>query len=221
MTYTTRPDQALTYRLSGDRNPLHSDPSFAKMGGFDKPILHGLCTYGFTGRVLLHTLCGSDPANLANRWRRGSPKPVMPGDSLTIRCGPSATASRSSPRAPSTRRIPAPPGSSSTKASSSTPDAFPQNHSRNWVWIRWRSPGFGPQFPEGGVRLRVGDRLRPRSGVLTRHVLDLSGPQRGCPTPHAVPLGWGERIGDRSSPAFWCARSGDDTPVDICGRLHT
>ena len=81
--YTTREDQALTYRLSGDRNPLHSDPAFAKMGGFDRPILHGLCTYGFTGRALLHTLCGSDPSRFKAMDGRFS-KPVMPGDSLTI-----------------------------------------------------------------------------------------------------------------------------------------
>ena len=83
VVYTTREDQALTYRLSGDRNPLHSDPSFAEMGGFDRPILHGLCTYGFTGRALLHTLCGSDPSRFKAMDGRFS-KPVMPGDALTI-----------------------------------------------------------------------------------------------------------------------------------------
>jgi acyl dehydratase len=83
VTYETRFDQALTYRLSGDRNPLHSDPSFAKIGGFDRPILHGLCTYGFTGRALLHTLCGSDPARFKSMEGRFS-KPVMPGDELTV-----------------------------------------------------------------------------------------------------------------------------------------
>jgi acyl dehydratase len=83
VTYATRPDQALTYRLSGDRNPLHSDPAFAKLGGFDKPILHGLCTWGFTGRALLHTLCGSDPARFKSMDGRFS-KPVIPGDTLTI-----------------------------------------------------------------------------------------------------------------------------------------
>jgi acyl dehydratase len=83
VTYQTRIDQALTYRLSGDRNPLHSDPTFAKMGGFDRPILHGLCTYGFTGRALLHTLCGSDPSRFKSMEGRFS-KPVMPGDELTI-----------------------------------------------------------------------------------------------------------------------------------------
>jgi len=79
----TRPEQALIYRLSGDRNPLHSDPGFAALAGFDQPILHGLCTYGFTGRVLLHELCGSDPARLRSMEGRFS-SPVMPGEELTV-----------------------------------------------------------------------------------------------------------------------------------------
>lgn len=83
VVYQTREDQALTYRLSGDRNPLHSDPSFAAMGGFDKPILHGLCTWGFTGRALLHTLCGSDASRFKSMNSRFS-KPVIPGDTLTV-----------------------------------------------------------------------------------------------------------------------------------------
>jgi acyl dehydratase len=83
ITYETRTDQALLYRLSGDRNPLHSDPEFAKMAGFPKPILHGLCTYGFTGRALLHALCGSDPTKFRSMHGRFS-KPVMPGDALTV-----------------------------------------------------------------------------------------------------------------------------------------
>jgi acyl dehydratase len=83
VTYQTRPDQALLYRLSGDRNPLHSDPKFAAMAGFEKPILHGLCTYGFTGRALLHTLCGSDPDRFKSMAGRFS-KPVYPGDALTV-----------------------------------------------------------------------------------------------------------------------------------------
>jgi acyl dehydratase len=84
VTYPTRTDQALLYRLSGDRNPLHSDPAFAALAGFPKPILHGLCTYGVTGRALLHTLCGSDPARFKGMDARFS-KPVMPGDVLTVK----------------------------------------------------------------------------------------------------------------------------------------
>jgi acyl dehydratase len=83
VTYETRSDQALFYRLSGDHNPLHSDPKFAAMAGFPKPILHGLCTYGFTGRALLHTLCGSDPDCFVSMAGRFS-KPVFPGDALTV-----------------------------------------------------------------------------------------------------------------------------------------
>jgi len=83
VTYRTRPEQALLYRLSGDRNPLHSDPAFAARAGFDRPILHGLCTYGVTGRALLHTLAGSDPARFASMSGRFS-SPVLPGESLTV-----------------------------------------------------------------------------------------------------------------------------------------
>jgi acyl dehydratase len=83
VSYTTRPDQALLYRLSGDRNPLHSDPDFAKRAGFPRPILHGLCTYGFTGRALLHTLCGSDPARFGSMTARFS-APAYPGDTLAV-----------------------------------------------------------------------------------------------------------------------------------------
>ena len=83
ITYTTRPEQALIYRLSGDRNPLHADPTFAAMGGFDRPILHGLCTYGFSGRGLLHGLCDGDSSRFKAMYGRFS-SPVFPGENLTI-----------------------------------------------------------------------------------------------------------------------------------------
>ena len=83
VTYETASHQALLYRLSGDRNPLHSDPVLAARAGFDRPILHGLCTYGFTGRALLHALCGSDPARFVSMQGRFS-HPVLPGDLLTV-----------------------------------------------------------------------------------------------------------------------------------------
>ena len=79
----TRADQALLYRLSGDRKPLHSDPEFARRGGFDKPILHGMCTYGITSRVLIKALCGGDPKRLKSMSARFT-RPVMPGDELTV-----------------------------------------------------------------------------------------------------------------------------------------
>ena len=83
VTYQTRPDQALLYRLSGDRNPLHSDKTFSDVGGFPKPILHGLCTYGFTGRALLSSLCGNGTARFKAMEGRFS-SPVLPGEALTI-----------------------------------------------------------------------------------------------------------------------------------------
>lgn len=84
VSYRTSRDQAFVYRLSGDRNPLHTDPSFAAMGGFDTPILHGLCTYGFTGRALLHGMCGGDPGSFQHIEGRFA-SPVFPGEALTIR----------------------------------------------------------------------------------------------------------------------------------------
>ena len=79
----TRSDQALIYRLSGDRNPLHSDPWFAReLAGFDKPILHGLCSYGFAGRALLAELAGGQAAKLTAMGARFS-APVFPGETLT------------------------------------------------------------------------------------------------------------------------------------------
>jgi len=84
VTYPTSQDQALIYRLSGDRNPLHSDPKFAAAAGFERPILHGLCTYGITGRALLSALCDNDPARFKKMEARFSAS-VYPGDDLTIR----------------------------------------------------------------------------------------------------------------------------------------
>ena len=84
VTYTTAEDQALIYRLSGDRNPLHSDPKFAEAAGFERPILHGLCTYGYTGRALLSALCDGDPGRFKKMEARFSAS-VYPGDDLTIR----------------------------------------------------------------------------------------------------------------------------------------
>lgn len=83
VTYQTRPEQALLYRLCGDHNPLHSDPAFARRAGFERPILHGLCTYGFTGRALLHTVAEGDVTRLRGMDARFA-APVLPGDTLHI-----------------------------------------------------------------------------------------------------------------------------------------
>jgi len=77
-------NQALLYRLSGDYNPLHADPDFAARAGFDKPILHGLCTYGYAGRAVVNHACGGDP-DVLRRLRGQFSNPVFPGDTLIIR----------------------------------------------------------------------------------------------------------------------------------------
>jgi len=80
---TTRPDQALIYRLCGDRNPLHSDPEFAAKGGFKRPILHGMCTYGITCRAVLQTYADYDQTAFKRHAARCS-APVIPGDTVTV-----------------------------------------------------------------------------------------------------------------------------------------
>jgi len=77
----TRPEMALIYRLSGDVNPLHAEPEFAKAAGFPRPILHGLATFGVAGHALLKSLCGYDPARLAAMTGRFS-APVYPGETI-------------------------------------------------------------------------------------------------------------------------------------------
>jgi acyl dehydratase len=79
----TRPDQALTYRLSGDRNPLHSDPEFARQAGFPRPILHGMCTYGLTCRAVLQTYADYDASAFRRHAARFS-APVYPGETVTV-----------------------------------------------------------------------------------------------------------------------------------------
>jgi acyl dehydratase len=79
----TRPDQALLYRLNGDRNPLHSDPDVAKRAGFPRPILHGLCTYGITCRAVLQEICDYMPEQILSHQARFS-APVFPGDTVTV-----------------------------------------------------------------------------------------------------------------------------------------
>lgn len=80
---TTRPGQALLYRLSGDRNPLHSDPEFATRAGFDRPILHGMCTYGITCRAVLMTYANWDPAAIYRHACQFSGL-VFPGEEITV-----------------------------------------------------------------------------------------------------------------------------------------
>jgi acyl dehydratase len=79
----TRPEQALVYRLSGDRHRLHSDPVVAKGAGYQRPILQGLCTFGATARVLTRALCNSEPSRFRTMRCRFS-APVLPGELLLV-----------------------------------------------------------------------------------------------------------------------------------------
>jgi acyl dehydratase len=82
-SFRTSLNQALVYRLNGDRNPLHADPAFAARAGFKQPILHGLCTFGITGRLLANELGERDSGRLRSMHGRFT-HPVIPGEELTV-----------------------------------------------------------------------------------------------------------------------------------------
>src|SRR3546814_11939071 len=88
-------NQAMLYRLSGDRNPLHIDPETAKLGGFDRPILHGLATMGLIGRALVHLCCAGNPERLTGMRLRFT-APVVPGEILRTAVWRGAGAGRTS-----------------------------------------------------------------------------------------------------------------------------
>jgi acyl dehydratase len=81
VSYATRPETALIYRLSGDVNPLHADPDVAAKAGFDRPILHGLCTYGMGARAVIENVLGHDAARLKRLAVRFT-SPVWPGETV-------------------------------------------------------------------------------------------------------------------------------------------
>ncbi|MCG6908537.1 MAG: enoyl-CoA hydratase [Deltaproteobacteria bacterium] len=83
VTYAISKDQAALYRLSGDKNPLHVDPEFAKKGKLPAPILHGLCTYGHAGRAILHSVCDGEPSKLKSFAARFM-NVVFPGETITV-----------------------------------------------------------------------------------------------------------------------------------------
>jgi acyl dehydratase len=84
LEFQTRRDQALLYRLCGDRNPLHADPDAARAAGFEAPLLHGLCTYGICCRAVLQAFCGFDSERIRSHSVRFS-APVFPGDLIAVK----------------------------------------------------------------------------------------------------------------------------------------
>jgi acyl dehydratase len=85
----TLPQQALLYRLSGDMNPIHADPEFAHKGGFDQPILHGLCSYGMVCKAVIDTVLDGDVGRV-RRYRARFAGVVFPGETITVRMWPDA-----------------------------------------------------------------------------------------------------------------------------------
>ena len=83
VTRKTLPQQALIYRLSGDKNPLHCDPDFAKLGGFDRPIIHGLCSYGIACKAIVDEVLGGDVTQVA-RYQARFAGVAFPGETYQV-----------------------------------------------------------------------------------------------------------------------------------------
>lgn len=83
LSFKTSVDQTAIYRLSGDLNPMHIDPNFAAIGGFSRPIMHGLCTFGIAVRLIIGEYCGGDPS-LVSKIKARFSKPVYPGETLKV-----------------------------------------------------------------------------------------------------------------------------------------
>jgi len=82
-TVPTLPQAALIYRLSGDTNPLHAEPQLARKAGFERPILHGMCTYGLVGYAVMKSLADGDPSRMRSLAGRFS-APAFPGESVQV-----------------------------------------------------------------------------------------------------------------------------------------
>jgi acyl dehydratase len=83
LDFVTRPEMALIYRLCADDNPLHADPAVARQAGFDRPILHGLASYGLACRAILQVWCDSDPKRL-KQFNVRFTSPVYPGETIRV-----------------------------------------------------------------------------------------------------------------------------------------
>ena len=170
------PQQALLYRLCGDRNPLHADPDFAKAAGFPAPILHGLCSYGIVLRELTDALLGGD-ADRGRRLRRRFAGVVFPGETIRVRgwredgrivasaaiAGGDATAPPCSPTACSARLSDpcgaAPPSTRRARVPRSPINPRPAPDLRHDPGVRRKRPGHARRLTASrdgvGVRHRV------------------------------------------------------------------